>query len=175
MSVPNEGIDAPKRSPGIFGLGPNTPPIREDTAFSPTLEQPQAQRAYPQVGVNNPIGGAGGGGGVTRKKSLMQKIKTMVRQRSQSIEDGGISGQGSSSRGNLNLVVSGPMAGQLVSPGGLSEGDRVQEGDEEEYTSRARRGSEDDELFGGMSPDKERAYTPPTRHGGHGHGHGQRF
>jgi hypothetical protein len=107
----------------------------------------------------------------------MQKIKTMVRQRSQSIEDGGISGQGqgSSSRGNLNLVVSGPMAGQLVSPGGLSEGDRVQEGDEEEYTSRARRGSEDDEIFGGMSPDKERAYTPPTRQGGHGHGHGQRF
>jgi hypothetical protein len=107
----------------------------------------------------------------------MQKIKTMVRQRSQSIEDGGISGpgqgQGSSSRGNLNLVVSGPMAGQLVSPGGLSEGDRVQEGDEEEYTSRARRGSEDDENFGGMSPDKERAYTPPTRQGGHGHG--QRF
>jgi hypothetical protein len=105
----------------------------------------------------------------------MQKIKTMVRQRSQSIEDGGISGpgqgQGSSSRGNLNLVVSGPMAGQLVSPGGLSEGDRVQEG--EEYTSRARRGSEDDEIFGGMSPDKERAYTPPTRQGGHGHG--QRF
>jgi len=112
---------------------------------------------------------------VTRKKSLMQKIKTMVRQRSESIEDGGISGpgQGSSSRGNLNLVVSGPLAGQgqLSSPGGLSEGDRVQEGDEEEYTSRARKGSEDEEIFGGMSPDRERAYTPPTRQGGHG----QRF
>jgi hypothetical protein len=100
----------------------------------------------------------------------------MVRQRSQSIEDGGLSGQGqgqgSSTRGQL--VVSGPMAGQLVSPGGLSEGDRVEEGDEEEYTSRARRGSEDDEIFGGMSPDEEKAergYTPPTRQGGHG----QRF
>lgn len=101
----------------------------------------------------------------------MQKIKTMVRQRSQSIEDGGVSGQGQGQgQGSSHLVVSGPMAGQLVSPGGLSEGDRVEEGDEEEYTTRARR-SEDDEIFGGMSPDKERAYTPPARQGGHG----QRF
>jgi hypothetical protein len=52
---------------------------------------------------------------------------------------------------------------------------KVIEYKKEEYTSRARRGSEDDEIFGGMSPDKERAYTPPTRQGGHGHGHGQRF
>jgi len=169
MVVPHEGIDVPKRSPGVFGLGPNTPPIREDTAFSPTLEQPHAQRAYPQVGANNTMATAGGG--VTRKKSLMQKIKTMVRQRSQSIEDGGLSGSGSGGPNRGQLVVSGPMAGQLVSPGGLSDSGRVEEGDEEEYTTRGRRGSEDDEFFGGMSPDREKAGPSPAgRRGGTGYG-----
>jgi hypothetical protein len=149
-----QGLDIPRRSPGIFGLGPKTPPIREDTAFSPTLEQPQAQRAYPQASTGAAVGAGAGGGGVQRKKSLMQKIKTMVRQRSQSIEDGGVTGPGPS---RPEIVVSGPMVGReqygVVSPG-LSEG--VLEESEEENGGRAVRGErvrdEDEDLFG-MSPE----------------------
>jgi hypothetical protein len=157
-----QSLDVPRRSPGIFGLGPKTPPIREDSAFSPTLEQPQAQRAYPQAGTAAG-GAAAGGGGVQRKKSLMQKIKTMVRQRSESIEDGGVSGQGNQRTGPSRpaVVVSGPMAGQaqygLVGPG-LSEG--VVEEDEDEYGGRRVRGEEtyddaEEDVFG-MSPDDRR-------------------
>lgn len=151
--------DVPKRSPGFLGLGPRTPPIKEEGAFSTSLEHPQAQRSYSQSAGQ-------GGAGVARKKSLMQKIKTMVRQRSQSIEGGGSGGAGGESGpsrpggggSGSTLVVSGPMAGQygLTSPG-LSEGVLEEEEDERD-TERYHDAQEDEGMFG-MSPEKERGRT----------------
>ncbi|KAK4686390.1 hypothetical protein P7C73_g3737, partial [Tremellales sp. Uapishka_1] len=67
----------PMRSPGLrLGLGPRTPPIYPDGPTSPDGESaPPVSRS-----------GNFNGGGVKRTKSLMQKIKSMVRQRSGSVE-----------------------------------------------------------------------------------------
>lgn len=159
-----QSLDVPRKSPGFLGLGPRTPPIKEEGgAFSPPLEQPQAQRSYSQSGGQSGAGGAG----VQRKKSLMQKIKTMVRPRSQSVEGGGGAESGPSHlRPHPVTVVSGPMAGpygNATSPG-LSEGvleedeqddDEAGAGIEEEATRGRRRDQEgyaDEDVFG-MSPE----------------------
>jgi hypothetical protein len=98
----------------------------------------------------------------------MQKIKTMVRQRPTN-EDGGVSpGTGSGSGGlqRSQTVLSGPMAGQLVSP----------EEDDEETVSRGRHREEDEDdeegMFGGMSPEREMGHVPPPGRAG---GYGQRL
>ncbi|RSH80338.1 uncharacterized protein EHS24_008914 [Apiotrichum porosum] len=74
----NNNNNRAARSPGLRlgSLGaPRSPPLPEDTAVSPTGDQPIG-------GFGS--GGVGGrpGGGVKRTKSLMQKIKSMVRQKS---------------------------------------------------------------------------------------------
>nr|XP_019013699.1 uncharacterized protein I206_01770 [Kwoniella pini CBS 10737]OCF52480.1 hypothetical protein I206_01770 [Kwoniella pini CBS 10737] len=72
FSAPLPGKSA--RSPGLrFGMGATSPPIL-DQGTSPTGEYPPA------------ITRGAGPGGVKRTKSLMQKIKTMVRHRSESME-----------------------------------------------------------------------------------------
>ncbi|WWC60957.1 uncharacterized protein I303_103534 [Kwoniella dejecticola CBS 10117] len=72
VSAPLPG--KPARSPGLrFGMGAVSPPIK-DEGTSPTGEFPPA------------ITRGAGPGGVKRTKSLMQKIKTMVRHRSESME-----------------------------------------------------------------------------------------
>lgn len=73
------GISPPARSPGLRlgGLGARSPAIAEEST-SPLGES----KALPLTGA----------GGVKRTKSLMQKIKTMVRTRSGSVDleqDGG--------------------------------------------------------------------------------------
>lgn len=77
-TIPLPGNGKSLRSPGIrFGEGGSTPPIFEDAASPPG-----------DYGQNFPsrTGGGGNTGGVKRTKSLMQKIKTMVRTRSGSVE-----------------------------------------------------------------------------------------
>lgn len=65
------------RSPGFrLGIDPRTPPIKEDST-SPTLESPPPLRAV-VTATNVPPGG------IKRTKSLMQKIKTMVRHKPES-------------------------------------------------------------------------------------------
>ena len=172
MVVPeDQSLDAPRRSPGFMGmnLGPRTPPIREDGAFSPPIEQPQAQRSYSQ-GHSGVIAGAGAGGGVQRKKSLMQKIKTMVRQRP-SVEGGG--GEYVSGPSRSTVVVSGPMAGQqhgLSSPG-LSDGGGAQDENPMESSPRREREAgeryEDaqEEMFG-MSPEVDKGKLMRQGYGG---------
>lgn len=78
-----ESISAPLpggrtiRSPGLrLGNDPRTPSIKEDTT-SPTLESPPPFRAV-ITSTNVPPGG------IKRTKSLMQKIKTMVRHKPES-------------------------------------------------------------------------------------------
>lgn len=80
-----ESISAPlpsgrtMRSPGFrLGIDPRTPPIKEDST-SPTLESPPPLRAV-VTATNVPPGG------IKRTKSLMQKIKTMVRHKPESEE-----------------------------------------------------------------------------------------
>ncbi|WRT67268.1 uncharacterized protein IL334_004235 [Kwoniella shivajii] len=64
ISAPLPG--KPARSPGLrFGLGPASPPIRDEGSTSPTGEFPPVANR------------SAGPGGVKRTKSLMQKIKTM--------------------------------------------------------------------------------------------------
>ena len=139
-----------------MNMGPRTPPIREDGAFSPPIEQPLAQRAYGQSGTGAMAGGGAGlgggvgGGGVQRKKSLMQKIKTMVRQRPSAEGGEYVSGPSRTPA----VVVSGPMAGQhdLSSPG-LSDGGRLEE--EPVEGSRERYEDAQDDIFG-MSPEVDK-------------------
>lgn len=76
-AVPLPSGGRPARSPGVRYAG-TTPPIFEDVS-SPNGE-PGAPSSY--------RGGQTQPGGVKRTKSLMQKIKTMVRTRSGSIEEG---------------------------------------------------------------------------------------
>ncbi|WVQ78361.1 hypothetical protein IAT38_000446 [Cryptococcus sp. DSM 104549] len=67
----------PARSPGLrLGLGPRSPPIKEDST-SPTSDSapPLARGSGVVTATNVPPGG------IKRTKSLMQKIKTMVRQK----------------------------------------------------------------------------------------------
>lgn len=65
------------RSPGFrLGSDPRTPSIKEDS-MSPTLESPPPFRAV-VTATNVPPGG------IKRTKSLMQKIKTMVRHKPES-------------------------------------------------------------------------------------------
>jgi len=99
----------------------------------------------------------------------MQKIKTMVRQRPTN-EDGGVSpgtGSGSGGTQRSQTILSGPMAGQLVSP---------EEGEEDAHTKgRYREEEEEDDeegMFGGMSPERERGHVPPPGRAG---GYGQRL
>ena len=70
----------PMRSPGLrLGVGPRTPPIRDEGANSPPSEISQNSRSS-NIPANT--------GGVQRTKSLMKKIRIMVRQRSGSVESG---------------------------------------------------------------------------------------
>ena len=71
----------PMRSPNLrLGVGPRTPPIIGEGTYSPTSENiPQNSRSG-NVPANP--------GGVQRTKSLMKKIRIMVRQRSGSVESG---------------------------------------------------------------------------------------
>lgn len=75
----------PARSPGLrLGLGQRTSSYSRDEP-SPGAESPPIPRSGPLAGLAPPSAGAGAGG-VKRTKSLMQKIKTMVRTRSGSVE-----------------------------------------------------------------------------------------
>ena len=156
-----------------MNLGPRTPPIREEGAFSPPMEQPLAQRAYGQSGagggatLGTSAGAGAGGGGVQRKKSLMQKIKTMVRQRP-SVEGG----ENVSGPSRPAVVVSGPMAGQqhgLSSPGLSDGGVLVLEEDQAEATRREGERFEDareqDDIFG-MSPEVDKGRNMRQGYGG---------
>lgn len=83
-------MNKPLRSPGLRlggGGGPRTPPIMEDQAASPGGYATGLGTSFENR--QGLAGGVGGGGatGVKRNKSLMQKIKTMVRTRSGSIEN----------------------------------------------------------------------------------------
>ncbi|RXK38630.1 hypothetical protein M231_04136 [Tremella mesenterica] len=72
----------PLRSPGLRNApAPRSPGMREDMP-SPSSEMPPG--AYR---TNSNTAGGPPTGGVKRTKSLMQKLKTMVRQRASSIED----------------------------------------------------------------------------------------
>lgn len=76
----------PLRSPGLrLGLGPRTPPIIPEGSFSPDGENPPPTSR--SAGLASATAHDGNGGsGVKRTKSLMQKIKSMVRPRSSSVE-----------------------------------------------------------------------------------------
>ncbi len=115
----------PMRSPGLrLGLGPRTSPIKDEGTTSPISESmpPISRSAHAQPYP----------GGVKRTKSLMQKFRAMVRQRSGSVE----SVQVAKVRPGLNAgqrsqSMTGGLARPAVSPG-WAEGEYVVE--EEELT-----------------------------------------
>ena len=85
----------PLRSPGLrLGLGSSTPPIKEGSA-SPTHGY-FADGAGPTTGVGT---GTAKPAGVKRTKSLMQRIKTMVRPRSGSLGSAEVHSEGDECEG----------------------------------------------------------------------------
>lgn len=74
-------VDKPMRSPGLFtSFGARNSPVKEDpNAINEDAPIGRPTSAYRTTSNQ-------GGAGVKRTKSLMQKIKTMVRQRAGSLE-----------------------------------------------------------------------------------------
>lgn len=99
------------RSPGLrLGLGPRTPPIKDEGPVSPISEHVPP---IPRAGSGPALGG-----GVKRNKSLMQKFRTMVRQRSGSVESAQLAkvrpGFGA---GQRSQSMTGTLARPAISPG----------------------------------------------------------
>jgi len=169
-SVPLPG-GRPARSPGVRHAG-TTPPIFEDVT-SPNGESgpPSSYR-----------GGQANPGGVKRTKSLMQKIKTMVRTRSGSVEEGqhapmplvhpGRHGYGYP-RVGAGAVFAGGQRSQSMSAGlgyarpvapsspGWGEREVVQEDDEDEREERFD--DAPDDLVVGEKPRSRSAYDAGRR------------
>ena len=153
-AYPTDAAAPPRvRSPGLrLGLGPRTPPIKDE--LSPVSEK----GGFGNMQTSGSAPGFGGAGGVKRTKSLMQKIKGMVRTRSGSVEASGPHGsvRPGLSAGSLGAnqrshsMGSGFGVRPQVSPG-WNGPDVVEEEemvDEDEY----RGGYSNDDVFGQPEP-----------------------
>ncbi len=138
----------PMRSPGLrLGLGPRTPPIKDEGSISPISESVPTTARSGNVGAYP--------GGVKRTKSLMQKIRTMVRQRSGSVESAQVPKvRPGLSEGQRSQSMTGSLARPNLSPG-WAEGEYVVEEEQlvdEEHDDQFADASED--VFGAARPNE---------------------